>query len=816
MTNSSLPQVANVVLIRLRLWIRFYVLREGVALVVVLLGALFWGSFMIDWCYFQFSRLELPRWFRATALVGGIAWLVAGSLRWIVLRLFRSLPAKDLALILERRFPELDDRLITAVETADNVEAVHSPVTLTMLRQTIVEATRTVIGLDLKHVFDRRPIRRALITASVLVTSILALAVTHTGAMERWIAGYLHLKEGYWSRETELILRAIIQPGDQVREFTNGCYKHPRGSDLSLQIDVVRGRKTPDQVRLDTRLANGRGHARAYLTRLGDQPFRHTMAGLLEDADLWITGGDFVNPTAYRVQVVQAPEVQSVTLHCLFPEYTGLNDKVEGQFVRTKQQVNGAQTSLPLATDFVLDIATNKPLSQIRMEGDAGVDRWEIELFAESKQPIGTITLKSQDGRPEVRASLPASVGRAIWSSNHDAVTLPFILAPGGATQLPEKIRAAAEGNQPIEFPLPLPPDVMFRVSLEDTDEIQSTTPAKFTINGIVDQPPLVATDLKGIGSSITRKARIPISGRLSDDYGVIAARFEYKVDDNDSWSPREFQKPPPRNVREIELSRAEGERFEVQPLGLSIKQRLTLSVSAQDGCDVGETHRAFGQKYVFGIVSEEELLSMLYTREVNIRKRFEQIINEMKQMREILGQSRNQAEEVTPRDRTAVQTVEEKREKLSPVLSSNADRILQGIRKNAVETVGVATSFGDIREELVNNAAETPQLLERLDLKIITPLRRINETDFSNADSSLGLFKLALEKGTDPIPSIDATTETLDSMIERMQQILNEIRELAKFNEVIEQLKANITALQDLNEETKRKRKENAIKALE
>ena len=222
MTNSSLPQVANVVLNRLRLWIRFYVLLEGVALVVVLLGALFWGSFMIDWCYFQFSRLELPRWFRATALVGGIAWLVAGSLRWIVLRLFRSLPAKDLALILERRFPELDDRLITAVETADNVEAVHSPVTLTMLRQTIVEATRTVIGLDLKHVFDRRPIRRALITASVLVTSILALAVTHTGAMERWIAGYLHLKEGYWSRETELILRAIIQPGDQVREFTRG------------------------------------------------------------------------------------------------------------------------------------------------------------------------------------------------------------------------------------------------------------------------------------------------------------------------------------------------------------------------------------------------------------------------------------------------------------------------------------------------------------------------------------------------------------------------------------------------------------------
>ena len=48
------------------------------------------------------------------------------------------------------------------------------------------------------------------------------------------------------------------------------------------------------------------------------------------------------------------------------------------------------------------------------------------------------------------------------------------------------------------------------------------------------------------------------------------------------------------------------------------------------------------------------------------------------------------------------------------------------------------------------------------------------------------------------------------------MELILTEMRELAKFHEVVEQLKANIKSLQDLHEETKRKRKENAIKALE
>ena len=359
----------------------------------------------------------------------------------------------------------------------------------------------------------------------------------------------------------------------------------------------------------------------------------------------------------------------------------------------------------------------------------------------------------------------------------------------------------------------------MIRISLEDTDQIQSTAPAKFTINGIVDQPPLVTTELKGIGSSITRKARIPIAGMLTDDYGVVSARFDYKVDDAETWSPREFQSSPPRSLREFALRRAEEEpfeRFDVLPLDLSIKQRLTLAVSALDGCNVGEAHRALGQKYVFNIVSEEELLSMLYVREINIRKRFEQIITEMKQTREVLGKARGQADEAATLKKGGAKPDDEKLATLALGLSSAADRSLQAVRKNSVETAGVETSFADIREELVNNAADTPLLLERLDGKILGPLRRINTKDFPNADSSLGLFKLALEKNTDPTGSMDEATDTLDSMIEKMELILTEMRELAKFHEVVEQLKANIKAQQDLLEETKRKRKENAIKALE
>jgi hypothetical protein len=61
-SQSELPPEAAAVLDRLRSRIRRYVLLEGLALVVAVMGALFWGSFLIDWVYFQLSRLELTRW----------------------------------------------------------------------------------------------------------------------------------------------------------------------------------------------------------------------------------------------------------------------------------------------------------------------------------------------------------------------------------------------------------------------------------------------------------------------------------------------------------------------------------------------------------------------------------------------------------------------------------------------------------------------------------------------------------------------------------------------------------------------------------
>ena len=150
------------------------------------------------------------------------------------------------------------------------------------------------------------------------------------------------------------------------------------------------------------------------------------------------------------------------------------------------------------------------------------------------------------------------------------------------------------------------------------------------------------------------------------------------------------------------------------------------------------------------------------------------------------------------------------------PGLNAVADRSLHGVRKNAIETAGVESAFAEIREELINNAADTPAMLERLDVKILAPLKVVNTKSFPNIDGALGLFRLALEKETDPTAPLETSIDETTTLIERLEAILGEMAEMARFDAVLEDLKKTIKAEMDLLEETKRKRKEKAIKALE
>ncbi len=808
MNPSAMETPAEVqqVLSRLRQRIRRYLLLEGTALVVAVVGILFWTSFGLDWLWFRLSRLELPVWFRTAFDVLALcvlAVLVVGALG---LRLFRRLGRRALALVLERRFPELDDRLITAVEQAEKVRSAP-PLTAAMLQRTVEDAARLSRNLELGAVFDRRPLRRSLLSAVALAVSILALWLTNAEAMSRWKQAYIDRLESYWDRHTELVLKVIAQPGDRIRHFDSQQeYKHPRAADLNLIVEVPEGRVVPETVELRYRFLGGGSKGWETLSADGSGRFRKTIVSLQDGIEIHLRGGDFATRRPYRVLVVDPPRVDRVVLHCDYPDYTGL-DGIEDEVHKT---VLGTQVALPLGTRFTLEADANKPLVGVRVQSDN--DLFELHVAGDEDGLQGVLTVADSQGRL-VRKQLPrelldrfvslkGSTFRTEWTLPRDAQTL------------------WEQQGIDTSWPLPFPPDSRLRIYLEDIDGITSLDPTTLTINGKVDEPPVVETALRGIGRQVTPQAHIPVSGTISDDYGIAEAQFEFAIgDEPEKWHTRRFRRPPQDHPRVHRLKQSDDDEtpvevFEVAPLKMQVGERLFLRVYAKDTDALYGPNQMRGERYRFEIVSNEDLLQLIYGKELNLRLRFERIMQEVRQTREdlILHRGRYLEGQSLRNDPPADKSADEIRRELEVIdlaLPACAERSLHGIRKNANETAAIEQEFRDLREEVINNDIPlTGPMIRRLGEGIITPLHRINEFDYPEADRALGRIRTVLAQNGDPLAAIDASVREIDELLDAMSRILDEMEEMIKFLKVVEELQSIIEEQKRVYEETREERK--------
>ncbi len=811
-STATLPPEIRSLLTRLKSQIRRYLLIQGVASVIVVFGLIFWGTMLLDWGYFQLSRLELPRWFRATLTFLSLCSIGTAIVSWIVLQLFRRLRNQALVMLLEKRFPELDDRLITAIEMTDASASVQSttatPLSGWLLQRTIADASRMAASLDLQSVFTNRPLKRALTLASIAIVSVAALGVMNQQALARWASGYWRLEDEYWPRETQLRVRVLAQPGDRIRDFKEGNYKHPRSGDLVIVVDVMEAKTQPDRVQLRYRMNSTSGSTRVLMTRSGENQFKHTISGVIEDVDLWVSGGDYVNRTPYHIEVVDSPRIDQLTLRCRYPEYTGLNitDASDDSAARDEKIVQGPQIALPMETSFHLVAKSNKPLAGFQLQ----TDRWEL---AYRRNEPAHFTVKNEEGDVLRRINVSTQWIQSGLSPDGTQFLIPFFMGGHSAIQLDE-LETEISGD------IPLAADSIIRIELEDEDEIYSVEPSRLMIQGLLDEPPVIEAELKGVGTSITRQARIPIAGVIRDDYGLVQAQFEFLVNQDTEFRVRPFRKPLTDPVKEFRLGQDSAEaweRFELLPLDLAVGNELSLTLIATDGDNLNGPHTTRGQIFKFKIVSVEELMSLLYAKELNLRRRFEQIHIELQQSRTDLQLHRGRADERKQLEQLAEKTAEQRRmiEEFSLALSASAERGLHGARKNATESASIEEAFRDIREELVNNGINTRQILGRIEDRILTPLHAINTIDYPNFDEAIGLYRLANERGTDPVPHIDETLVAVDQLLEHMQQVLNEMQDLLEYHEAVEFLKKIIQQHEQLHDKTKAERKRKLLEGL-
>jgi hypothetical protein len=753
--QSDVPPAIRQTLDAVRRRIRQYVWLEGLAMLVALVGIAFWLGLAIDWL------LEPSPNMRGVALV---AFSLAGlyvSYRYLLRRIFVPISDTSAAVLLERRFPELKDDLLTAVDTSSDFAPYHPE----LMAETKRAAEKAVAPLQIRELFDRAPLGRAIAVAAILVISVMVLALWSHDAFGFYLRR-IALSSELWPRRVRLEVVGFSPDAAGRR-----VHKLAQDDDFELLVHAdARGHQIPKEVEIRYRLADGR-RGRDTLVRVGQadpgrdefQLFRYQFKRVAADMSFDIVGGDD-RVRDLQLQVVDRPELLAIELECAYPAYLGRDSR--------RLAVTGGMR-IPEGTRLVLHASSTKPLTEARIHTTKG---------------------------------------------ERDA-TLEF-------------------GNQPKEKLFwdygTLSDDDVLLINVRDTDGVASREPYRVSLAVVKDEVPQVAVRLAGIGSAITPDAILPVVGKVTDDYGLDRAWFEYQIDagavvtrplTNQPVGAPLIDKLDTFDTRALDSTSGKRE-FELKP-----GQRLRLALKASDRYDLapenpGSQSRAgSGPQFTLDVVTPSDLLALLERRELALRQRFEAAFEKVTDTRNLLGRvefddPRDADIETQPSDETPPAEFLDNEESAKPNGAAAADRALarrrlriagslQNTMQMADEVAGIAEAFDDLGDELSNNRIDNPDLKTRLREQIAQPLHQIAERRMPLLASQLKSVQQHIEAPATAAPELAKSIVLADEILVEMRQVLDRMLELETYNEVVAQLRGIISDQDEINRRTKERQKD-------
>jgi hypothetical protein len=362
--------------------------------------------------------------------------------------------------------------------------------------------------------------------------------------------------------------------------------------------------------------------------------------------------------------------------------------------------------------------------------------------------------------------------------------------------------------------------DDVLLLSVTDIDGVSNREPYRVSLTVVPDELPQLAVRLRGIGNAITSDARIPVVGKITDEYGLKDAWFEFQVDSEPPFR-RLFSKSinGKQTIEELDSfdTREVDSITGVRPLTLVPGQRLSLSIKASDQYDLSpEPRTGSSPMYTLDVVTPADLLAILERRELELRRRFEAIYEKMTDTRNLLSRvefNDTAAETVEP-EVSGPPAANSTGENRTPTTESTTDRALtrrrlrvagskQNIAQSADETLGVAEAFDEIHEQLTNNRIDNPDLKNRLREQIALPLRQIGEFHMPELLAKVQLIEEQIEDSVAGSAAQYAALAQADRILVDMRQVLERMLELETYNEVLGQLRDIMNDQEEIRRKT-------------
>jgi len=768
---SSQPHLdpgLNSLLQTLRSRIRRYIVCDSLLAILALVLSAFWIGLALDYLPVQLGGTEMPRLARTLLLGVVAAGLLAVFFKMLAGRLHRPLPDDSLALLVERHHPSLGGRLVTAVQLTEAGRTGDSH-SRKLLDHVHAEAAAEIDKVDPNRVFRLQPLVHKLVIAGPLALAALVFLLLSPQAFALAASRLTLLTDDPWPRRADIQMVGIELPvvtasddttlAPELLEFDGKTISLPRGSNGTLRIRArADGAEVPVACTVYYQTDSGT-RGQSSMRRVGRivdgyQSFildGSPLTALSESVTLDIRGLDD-RLDDYRIEAVQPPALTNMSLQIRYPDYLRTAD--DGQ------------------TDMVVDYQSGLRLR----EGS------DVTLVASSSVPLGDldVLLKSDE------------------STNSD-VALEY-----------------SQDRQEVRFTLPAF-NAASTISIvpQDTNGISAQAPFRYFLGVVLDEPPELNVEIKGIGTSITPRAKLPVSATAKDDYGVtdltvsLTPAAAASVPDSDEQAEPKSTATSPALDRNGEAATVLDLKELVDDNALSTLvpgTAVNLIGEAIDGYNLGGEHITRSEVFRLEIVTPEQLLALLERRELGLRSRLEQTITEMTSLRQTLDVLRRTGFDI------AENATEDATRRAEQVRRLRAQQSGLQATKTSEELLGIALSLDDILLEMLNNRVDSVDRSERIATGVRDPIKVTVSGSLATLRTQIKQVESVV---TNPKQGVTRTAEavsTAEQVILELNAILEKMLDLETYNEVLDLVRQLMDDQSDLTDDTKEERKKQVL----
>ncbi|MFM8215370.1 MAG: hypothetical protein ACKN82_12100 [Pirellula sp.] len=787
-STLKLPTPIRHKLSELRGLISRVIATQGIAVLLIWLLGSFIAFGLIDYLPTRFGADESPRIVRLIMLL----IIAAGTLgilyhyfwnRWLV-----RWSDSALALAIERRYPEFQSTLVTTVQAANpssklrskDLDAIEHPNRPGMIELAARKAVEKITSIDVRSLVQLSTLQweLGLLAATLGLFGVGSLA--YPDLVSHWSKRLFNLSDAPWPRRTSLGgvgLELDVPPftNTPTRDrylvpMENNRLLAPKGSSVRLRATAKDLLAEPyDKCALHYRdRAGNRGRA-SMLSYSNSNPREFVLDGPPLEAindNLWfsIVGGD-ARLSNLVLETVDAPLALSTDLDVSYPSYLQRSTKTTWGNERLEFR-NG--TRLPQGTQVGFWIRANKPIRKVdvmQVTGTAGED--STKQF--------TVELE----KPALEFALPATV---------------------------------LLGNLFVEL------------RLWDELGLCSTRVQQYVVATTADKVPEIDFVLEGISTAITENAKLPVRSKIKDDYDLNQTWVESRIDEQEIIKTELQVDAQGSGDLDIDLKAMKDSGLSTPSVG----SVFSLMVGASDFFDVPASAQAPSIAHVgrstpiqLSVVTEDQFLILLDRREAAMRRRLEQIISELGQLRDLLiltnknnKQVQEQAVEETSGTTEGKETPAQTRSRILLLRSQQASA---QVSKSEGELKGVLSEISMLVAELVNNRIDSKDRRERLGQKIKLPLEGMLESKWKPFAMQINQLEGTISKLTAEELSvqIDQSIANNNDIIATLNAILADMIEIQDLNEIIDRVRGLLDQQSKYLDRSKQEQKKSTLDLL-